>query len=178
MVERKKAEDLAILRLRRMGISEEGRGESEIPVFQRGVATWPLNEAIVVWLFEWLAQINVACWLAAARKLKPRTWVGLFIQRSGFIYVTTIFENIFVRSSSKISVQFLPKQTLIVQPIIFYRFLSDRLSDPFLVWCLVLVCQTAMAPRGLTESATECTTETRRGNTVYQIIKPYPLTRS
>lgn len=47
MVERKKAEDLAILRLRRMGISEEGRGVSEIPVFQRGVATWPLNEAIV-----------------------------------------------------------------------------------------------------------------------------------
>jgi hypothetical protein len=27
MVERKKAEDLAILRLRRMGIPEEGRGE-------------------------------------------------------------------------------------------------------------------------------------------------------
>ena len=49
MVERKKAEDLAILRLRRMGISEEGRGRgvSEIPVFQRGVATCPLNEAIV-----------------------------------------------------------------------------------------------------------------------------------
>jgi hypothetical protein len=42
MVERKKAEDLAILRLRRMGISEEGRGE-EVRKFPYSNGVLPLG---------------------------------------------------------------------------------------------------------------------------------------